>query len=123
MAVAGKEHGIVAVDVQTNAYEDANIWRLEQILAGVGKHGPLHEFDERDAETVLDNAFGNSFFIRDVQDIRRRMARGDTTLLDAITSQRKEVMSKVGVIRAAEFRSRMSGPRAYGALSEITMSK
>ncbi len=74
MAIPGIEYGIVAVDVKTDAFEQGtNIWRFEEIVKAVGKNGPLHEFQEQRAQSVLDNAFGEGFFQDHVLQLRANM--------------------------------------------------
>lgn len=78
-AISGKENGIVAIDIKTDAFEkDANIWRFDQIVAGSKNKGPLHEFEELNSKDVMDNTFGKDFFQHKILDLRERMRRGDT---------------------------------------------
>lgn len=73
-AVAGREHGIVAVDVKTDAFEaGANIWKFDEVVAAVGKNGRLHMFEEQQAQTVLDTAFGTGFLDQSIAALRQAM--------------------------------------------------
>lgn len=73
-AISGVEHGIAAVDVKTDAFEEgANIWGFDQIVKAVGKNGPLHEFQEKDAATIMDGAFGRNFLKDQVGKLRSSM--------------------------------------------------
>ena len=75
-AINGMDEGVIAVDVKTDAFEKgANIWRFDQIMEGA-KSGPLHEFVDRDASSMFNTAFGDSFFENHILDLRRRMALG-----------------------------------------------
>lgn len=74
MALTGLEHGIATVDIKTDAFEEGgNIWGFQHIIKAVGKDGPLHEFQEKDAAEVMDGAFGRDFVKDQVARLRMSM--------------------------------------------------
>ena len=74
-AIAGRETGIVAVDIKSDAFATgANIWKFEQVVEAVGKNGRLHAFVDFDARAALTAAFGGEF-MAGLENLRAEMER------------------------------------------------
>lgn len=74
-AVAGREAGIVAVDIKSDGFPaGSNIWRFDQVVAAVGKNGRMHDFEDYDTDSTLKRAFGPHFVMK-LEALRTSMAR------------------------------------------------
>lgn len=74
-AIAGRDSGIVAVDIKSDGFAaGANIWKFEQVVEAVGKNGRLHSFVDCDARETLGDAFGSEFLSR-LEKLRVEMTR------------------------------------------------
>lgn len=77
-AIAGREAGIVAVDIKSDAFSaGANIWRFDQVVSAVGKNGRLHEFVDYDADATLGHAFETQFLSK-LEEMRTEMIRAES---------------------------------------------
>lgn len=77
-AIAGRDSGIVAVDIKSDGFAaGTNIWKFEQVVEAVGRNGRLHSFVDCDARETLNKAFGSKF-MSELKKLRTEMTRNES---------------------------------------------
>lgn len=79
-AIFGREYGIVAMDIKSDAYATGtNIWKFEEVVEAVGRNGRFYDFVKEDRDDIMAKAFG-AYVTSKLDTLRITMVQSDSAM-------------------------------------------